>query len=121
MPRNQKRQLKRLLLVQPRIAIRRVIQAEVFLFQSFTAAYAFGDCVAGEFEVNATKERSVFFVDFECGREFVEYAAELASLYAGGRGKCVSASRLDWTRTSTCESGKERAYPCIGSHCQTTT
>ena len=39
-PRDQKRQLQRLLLIQPRITVRRVVQTEIVFCQSARSAHA---------------------------------------------------------------------------------
>lgn len=63
MPSNQERQLQRLLLVQSRIAERRVVQAQVFFDQTFATADALRDSIARQLKMHASKERAMQLVD----------------------------------------------------------
>ena len=65
MPRNQERQLQRLLLIKPRIAVRRVVGVEILVVQALTTPRALCDRIARELEVHAAQEGAVLLVDLE--------------------------------------------------------
>jgi len=60
---NQERQFERLFLVQPRIAVRCVIETEIFLFQLFAATDTLRNGVARKFEMHAAEVGVMLFVD----------------------------------------------------------
>ena len=93
MPRNQKRQLERLLLIQPGIAVGRVIGVQILIVQALAAARALGDRVARELEVHAAQEGAVLLVDLERGGELREDVVEGARLDACGGAAGVSGGR----------------------------
>ena len=82
MPCYKKRQLQRLLLVQPRIAVCRVVQAQILVHKALASACAFRDSVSGELQMHAAQERAVLLVDLESRLELREDAVERASLDA---------------------------------------
>lgn len=83
MSRHQKRQLQRLLLIQPRIAKRRIIQAQILIYQTLASARTLRHCIARELEMHTAEEGVVVLVDFERGRELGEDAVEGARFDAG--------------------------------------
>jgi hypothetical protein len=70
MSRNQERQLQRLLLVQPRVAVRGVVQAQVFVYKTFTTSSTLCDRVSGKLKMHAAQVGIVLLMDFECRRQF---------------------------------------------------
>lgn len=87
---DQKGQLERLLLVQARVAVTGVVDAEVLVAEAFAAADAFRDGLAGELQVHAAQLAALFLVDTERVRELGEDGAELARLVARRRAACVA-------------------------------
>jgi hypothetical protein len=83
MPCYQESQLQRLLLVQPGIAVGRVVQAEILINKAFTSASAFSHSIPRKLKMHATKERAVLLVHLERRRKLRENAAERASLDTG--------------------------------------
>ena len=67
MPRYKECQLQRLLLVQSRIAIRRIIQAQILVFQPNASTGALGDSLACELQMHTAEVGVVCFVDAERG------------------------------------------------------
>jgi hypothetical protein len=82
MPRNQKRQLQRLLLIKPGIAVRRVVVAQVLIIQALATPRALRDRVARELQVHAAQEGAVLLMDFECRRQLRKDTVERAGLDA---------------------------------------
>jgi hypothetical protein len=80
---HQECQLERLLLVQPRIAIRRVVQAQILIHQSLTPSGALCDRISSKLKMHTTQEGAVLLVDLESRRELREDAVERASLDTG--------------------------------------
>ena len=78
MPRNQKRQLERLLLIQPRVTVRSIIQAQILLLEPLTPANALRDRIARQLEVHAAQVGVVFLVDLERAGELLEDGGEAA-------------------------------------------
>jgi hypothetical protein len=64
---HQESELQRLLLVQSRITVRGVVEAQILVYKTFTATSALGDCISCELKVHATKERTMLLVDLERG------------------------------------------------------
>lgn len=60
---NQERKLQRLLLVQPWVAERRVVQTQVLVYQTFTSSSAFRHSITRELKMHATEEGVVLLVD----------------------------------------------------------
>jgi hypothetical protein len=63
---DQERKLQRLLLVQPWIAERCVVQTQVFVYQTFTPSSALRHGITRELKMHATKEGVVLLVNLEC-------------------------------------------------------
>lgn len=87
---NQESQFKSLLLVQSRIAERRVPLTQALLCQTGRAAYTLGDSFTGEFEVHAAQEGARGTVDLQRLVQFGEDVTEVARLDAGGGGLRVA-------------------------------
>lgn len=90
MARDQKGQLERLFLVQAGVAVARVVEAEVLVPETFAAAHAFRDGLAGEFQVHPAQLATLLLVDMERLRKLVEYRAELARLVTRRRAARVA-------------------------------
>lgn len=82
MSRDQKRQLKRLLLIQAGVTIGRIIQSQILVRQPFAPTHTLCDRIPRQLQMDAPKLASFFLVDTECGRELVEDRAELAGFVA---------------------------------------
>lgn len=108
MPRNQKGQLERLLLIQPGIAVGRVIGVQILIVQALAAARALGDRVARELEVHAAQEGAVLLVDLERGGELREDVVEGARFDACGGAAGVSGGRrlVCWFASLRCKEGR---------------
>ena len=63
--RDQERQLQRLLLVESRIAVGSVVQAQVIIVKTLASASAFCDRVSSKLEMHATQEGTMLLVDLE--------------------------------------------------------
>lgn len=88
---HQKGQLESLLLVQPRVAERRVVCRKVVLVEPLAAAQALGDGIARELEVDAAEVAALLLVDAERLLELAVDVVEAAGLDArwGGEGVAV--------------------------------
>lgn len=87
---HQKRQLKSLLLVQPRVAEGRVIRRKVVLVEPLAAAQALRNGIARELEVDAAEVASLLLVDAQRLLELAVDVVEAAGLYARGGGEGVA-------------------------------
>jgi len=65
MPRNQKRHLQRLLLIQPRITITRVIRLQILLHQPLTAAHTLRDRIPGQLQMHAPEITPLLLVHLQ--------------------------------------------------------
>lgn len=88
---DQERQLQRLLLVEPGIAVCGIVQAKILVIQPLTSTSALCDRITGKFEVHTTQKRAVLLVDLQRRGQLREDVVERASLDAGRRATCVSA------------------------------
>jgi hypothetical protein len=62
---NQESQLQCLLLVESRIAVGGVVQAQVLIVEPLAATSTFSNRIASELEVHAAQERAVLLVDLQ--------------------------------------------------------
>lgn len=62
---HQESQLQRLLLVESRVAVSGVVQAEILLCQAFTSTCTFRYRIASQFKMHTTKERALLLVDLQ--------------------------------------------------------
>lgn len=115
MSRNQERQLQRLLLVEPRVAVGGVVQAQVLVVKPLASTGTFCDRIARKLQVHAAQERTMLLVDFQRRGELGEDVVEGASLDAGRGAAGVSVHVSFELRVK-----RWLPYPCMGSHCQTT-
>ena len=82
MTSNQESQLESLLLVQARVAVSRVVQAQIIFPKTLAAAKTLSDCVTGKLKVHTAKEGSQLLVDFEGRSNFRENGREVTGLDA---------------------------------------
>jgi hypothetical protein len=61
----QESQLQRLLLVQARITVRSIVQAQILIHQTFASTSAFCYRITGKFEVHTSKIRAMLLVDLQ--------------------------------------------------------
>jgi len=80
---NQECELESLLLIEARVTVSRVIQAEILFDEALATAHAFGDGITRKLQVHATEEGTVLLVDLERGGDLGEDAAEVAGFDAG--------------------------------------
>lgn len=91
---NQERNLQRLLLIQPRIAVCRVIEAEIFFGKALASTNALRYRIPCQLQMHSPQKRAVLFVDPERRGYFLENAAESPRLDAFSCCNCVSTQPL---------------------------
>jgi hypothetical protein len=69
---DQESKLKCLLLIQSRIAVCGVVQAQILFFQTFASAYALRDRITCQFEMDTTEVRAVLSMNLESARKLLE-------------------------------------------------
>ena len=90
MARNQERQLQRLLLVEPRIAVSGIVQTQVLIIKPLASTGTFCNRIACKLEVHTAQERAVLLVDLQRRGELGEDVVEGAGLDTGGGAAGVS-------------------------------
>lgn len=63
--RNQERQLQGLLLIEPRITVGGVIQAQVFIIKTLASTCTFCNRISCELEMHTTQEGAVLLVNLQ--------------------------------------------------------
>src|SRR5436853_7127664 len=81
--------------VEARVAMRQVVGGETLLADLLRAADAFGDVLAGQFEMHAAGIAALGEVDCEGAVQLVEDAVEDPRLVTGGGGDRVAVHRVD--------------------------
>ena len=76
--RNQECQLQRLLLIEPRVAVTRVVETQILFSELHTSAYTLGDSFTCKFEMHTSEEGLVVLVDLKSRGKLREDAAKVA-------------------------------------------
>lgn len=84
MSRNQERQLQGLLLIQPRVTVGSVVQAQVLVIKTLASSSALSNVVTSKLKMHAAQEGAVLLVDLQGGGELREDVVEGACLDARG-------------------------------------
>ena len=87
---DQKRQLQRLFLIQPRIAITGIICAQVLVPQPLAAPDTLRHRLPRQFQVHATQKPAVLFVYPQRATDFAQDAAELPRFDPRGCGARIA-------------------------------
>ena len=92
--RHDKREFQRLIGIQAGVAVGVVAVGEILVAYFFSAAGAFGDVLAGEFEVDAAGVRAFFMMNIKKAAHFIQNMIEFAGFVAAGRDHGVAVHRI---------------------------
>eukprot|EP00162_Nutomonas_longa_P013827 comp21721_c0_seq3/m.48422 comp21721_c0_seq3/g.48422 ORF comp21721_c0_seq3/g.48422 comp21721_c0_seq3/m.48422 type:complete len:459 (+) comp21721_c0_seq3:630-2006(+) len=85
----------RLRIVEARIAVCRVVLAQIVLLELHGATKTLGDVFAGHFEMHTAAHRAHVRMDLECADHLVDHIVKAARLAAVREGDCIAMHRVD--------------------------